>query len=59
MKCRAVAAAIVAGRMVFETESVHLPHNDYSYVVQMNWSGNNNNVMEHANPIRSARNSTV
>jgi hypothetical protein len=54
-----VTAAVVAGRMVFETPGVHLPHVDYCQTVELNWTGNNNNVMEHAYPLRSARNTTT
>jgi hypothetical protein len=45
--------------MVFETQSVHLPHVDYSHTVELNWSGNNNNVMVHAYLFHSARNATT
>jgi len=54
-----VMAVVVAGRMVIETQSIHLPHVDYSRTVELNWSGNNNNVMEHAYPFHSARNATT
>ena len=57
MDWTAVTAVVVAGRMVFETSSVHLPHVDYSHRVELNWSGSNN-VMEHAYPFHSARNAT-